>query len=65
MEQVLVNEINQKLNDRSSLAEDHIGIYNVNQRIKIVFGKEYGVLIESRKNFGTSVIIRIPLVNLQ
>lgn len=65
MEQVLVTEINQKLNDRSSQAEDHIGIYNVNQRIKIVFGKEYGVIIESRKNLGTSVIIRIPLVNLQ
>ncbi len=65
MDSVLVSEINQKLNDRSSLSEDHIGIYNVNQRIKIVFGKEYGVSIESRKNIGTSVKIRIPLVKIQ
>ncbi len=65
MDSVLVSEINQKLNDRSSLSEDHIGIYNVNQRIKIIFGKEYGVSIESRKNIGTSVKIRIPLVRIQ
>jgi two-component system sensor histidine kinase YesM len=65
MDSVLVSEINQKLNDRSSLSEDHIGIYNVNQRIKIVFGNEYGVSIESRKNIGTSVKIRIPLVKIQ
>lgn len=65
MDSVLVSEINQKLNDRSSLSEDHIGIYNVNQRIKIIFGKEYGVSIESRKNIGTSVKIRIPLVKIQ
>lgn len=64
MDTKLVEEINQKLNDSENQMEDHIGTYNVNQRIKIVFGKEYGVNIESVENHGTSVIIRIPIVNL-
>lgn len=59
-----ITEINQKLNNRENQMEDHIGIYNVNQRIKIVFGKEYGVVIESEENLGTLVKIKIPRVNL-
>ncbi len=61
---ILLEEINIKLNDRENQMEDHIGIYNVNQRIKIVFGKEYGVVIESEEHLGTLVKIRIPAVNL-
>lgn len=57
-------DINRKLNDRENQMEDHIGIYNVNQRIKIVFGKEYGLSIESEENLGTEVLIKIPMVNL-
>jgi two-component system sensor histidine kinase YesM len=64
MDDALLEEINRKLNDSENLMEDHIGIYNVNQRIKIVFGKQYGVVIESEDNLGTSVKIRIPVVNL-
>jgi len=60
----LLEEINVKLNDRENQMEDHIGIYNVNQRIKIVFGKEYGVVIESEEKLETLVKIRIPAVNL-
>jgi two-component system sensor histidine kinase YesM len=57
-------DINQKLNDRENQMEDHIGIYNVNQRIKIVFGMEYGISIESEENLGTEVLIKIPMVKL-
>jgi len=37
-----------------------IGIKNVNDRIKIYFGEEYGLTIESQLDEGTTVIIRIP-----
>lgn len=57
-------EINRKLNDRENQMEDHIGIYNVNQRIKIVFGMDYGINIESEENHGTEVVIKIPMVKL-
>ncbi len=46
-------EISQKLG---------IGIKNPNSRIKHLFGKEYGITIESTINVGTSVFIHIPCV---
>ncbi|MGP1589537.1 MAG: sensor histidine kinase [Oribacterium sp.] len=39
---------------------ESIGTANVNQRIKIIYGKEYGVEYHSQLNDGTMVIIRIP-----
>jgi two-component system sensor histidine kinase YesM len=59
-----LSDINRKLNDRENQMEDHIGIYNVNQRIKIVFGTNYGINIESEVNLGTEVRINIPIVKL-
>lgn len=38
----------------------HIGINNVNQRMKLQYGEEYGIKIESRENAGTKVELRIP-----
>jgi two-component system sensor histidine kinase YesM len=37
-----------------------IGIKNVNDRIKIYFGEEYGITIESVLDEGTTVTMRIP-----
>jgi two-component system sensor histidine kinase YesM len=37
-----------------------IGLENVNQRIKLMYGKDYGVSIESSRGIGTRVEIRIP-----
>ena len=34
----------------------------MNNRIKILFGKEYGLLVESEPDEGTRVSIRIPAV---
>lgn len=50
---------------RKSLHEEnsdqtHIGVHNVNQRIKILCGEEYGVQIESKEGSGTKVIITLP-----
>ena len=40
----------------------HIGLRNVNQRIKLVFGEEYGVYVESEYEKFTRVVLRIPKV---
>lgn len=40
--------------------EERIGLRNVNARIKMHFGPQYGVWIESRKDAGTKVTITIP-----
>lgn len=39
-----------------------VGLVNVNNRIQILFGKEYGLLVESEPDEGTTVSIRIPAV---
>lgn len=39
-----------------------IGIKNVNDRIKIYFGENYGILIESELDEGTCVRIRMPKI---
>lgn len=39
-----------------------IGIRNVNQRIKLIFGSEYGVEIQSKVNEGTCVKVTIPKI---
>lgn len=37
-----------------------VGLVNVNHRIQILFGKEYGLNVESEPDIGTVVSIRIP-----
>lgn len=39
-----------------------IALLNVNQRIKLSFGEEYGLVLYSKERFGTTVEITIPLV---
>lgn len=45
----------------SPSGKNGIGFRNVHQRIQLVFGKEYGLKIESEEDFGTSVYITQPL----
>ena len=39
-----------------------VGLVNVNRRIQIYFGSEYGLNIQSEPDEGTTVTIRIPAV---
>lgn len=39
-----------------------IGIQNVNQRIQLMFGKEYGLQYQSELDEGTVVTIRLPII---
>lgn len=38
----------------------HVGVQNVNRRLKYSFGQEYGLVIDSVPDFGTTITIRIP-----
>ena len=38
-----------------------VGLKNVNERIKLYYGDEYGISIESEAEVGTTVFIRIPI----
>lgn len=46
-----------------SSAREHfsgIGINNVDDRLKLIYGERYGIMIESEENQGTAITIRIP-----
>lgn len=58
-----LREIEEHLNDKDALSEafdGDIGLYNVNKRIKLAFGREYGLRIESTRGRGTAVTVEIP-----
>ena len=38
----------------------HVGIKNINRRLKLVYGEEYGISIQSKCGVGTKVSITIP-----
>ena len=42
---------------------DSFGLYNVAERIRLYYGNEYGLDIESRENVGTTVTIILPAEN--
>ena len=42
-----------------------VGLKNVNERVKLTYGSQYGVEIVSELEVGTTVSIRIPLTDLQ
>ncbi len=42
----------------------NIGIKNVNQRIKLIFGENYGITINSEKNKGTTVSLLFPKTDI-
>lgn len=52
------------LRKSKEVACQHIGIRNVNQRIKLVFGENYGLSVDSKKGEGTQVQVLIPKINL-
>ena len=58
-----LREIEDHINDQDALSEasaGHIGLHNVNKRIKLAFGQEYGLHIESAPSRGTAVTAEIP-----
>lgn len=63
MSEEKLEEVTRYINDFEKLDRTHIGICNVNQRIKLKFGMEYGVLFDSTENVGTRVEISMPLID--
>ena len=69
MEEKTLRDLNEKLSrlalddeDMSSSKKGGIAVVNVNNRIKLLFGEEYGVVFYSREGVGTDVMITLPLL---
>jgi two-component system, sensor histidine kinase YesM len=46
-----------------SFQESGFGLENVNRRIKLYYGSQYGLSVQSRYQDGTDVTVTIPLIN--
>jgi two-component system, sensor histidine kinase YesM len=53
------------LTDQSSNVLHGYGIRNINERIKLFYGNEYGLSYENSQNSGTTVTIKIPAMKLE
>ena len=54
-------EVRRRLDSRRNAA-DSIGVYNVHQRIRMLYGEEYGVALDSTVGVGTVVRITLPYI---
>ena len=57
-----LKEVRARINLDEDEARKSIGLVNVSGRIKINFGKEYGLTIDSEENIGTCVSVRLPII---
>lgn len=57
-----VEELNAKfrLTDAGEQTSKGIGLYNVHKRIRLHYGEQYGIRVQSTEHADTSVIMRIP-----
>ena len=55
-----LSELYEKLQS-DTLSSDSIGLFNINQRLRLHFNEKHCLKIKSRKGFGTTVSFTIPL----
>ncbi|WP_026576371.1 sensor histidine kinase [Bacillus sp. UNC438CL73TsuS30] len=54
-----LEEIRSRLNSNQEQSK-HIGLVNTHRRLKVTYGEPYGIIIKSKKNWGTVVHLTIP-----
>ena len=64
IEEEKLNWLNKQLIDGHVDSNTGYGIYNVNERIRLSYGKDYGLIIQSKIGVGTKSIISLPLIIL-
>ncbi len=60
MEDTVLQKLREDIEVRDMSRSKSIGLYNINQRIKLNYGDEYRIHIYSEVNVGTTVSLRLP-----
>jgi len=59
-----LKEVQQKLRTPGLKLESSIGIYNICERIRLHYGTEYGLQIESEYEKGTETVLTLPIIEV-
>lgn len=60
MDEERLSQVRRGLTDQDPDSGKIYGLYNVNERIRLEFGEEYGISIDSAYEKGTTLTIRLP-----
>ena len=58
----MLKKINHSLANGETISADGYGIFNVNERIRLYYGEQYGLLYESEEGEWTKAILTLPAV---
>lgn len=56
-----LEEIRTQLSCSSFSGGEHLGLYNIDHRIKLKYGNKFGLQLKSKVNFGTVICFSLPL----
>lgn len=60
-----LENLRETISEQADRAKESIGLSNVNKRIKLFYGEEYGVQVESKFDEYTKVILKLPIKNFR
>ncbi|WP_040952827.1 sensor histidine kinase [Gorillibacterium massiliense] len=63
--EAVLQELNEETGDRQGRGRSGVGLRNVNERLKIYFGNDYKLHIETEEGKGTRITIRHPILNVE
>ena len=60
MDETALNRLRADIMTKNPGKKESIGLYNINQRVKLCYGEEYGMTIDSEPDKGTTIILLLP-----
>ncbi len=60
MEKETLECLRMDIETKNPLKKQSIGLYNINQRIKLCYGSEFGMTIHSIVGSGTTITLHLP-----
>lgn len=57
-----LSRLRERIQQKDALPSQHIGVYNVNRRLILSYGEEYGLTVDSQAGGFTCFTVRIPQV---
>mgnify|MGYP002480033290 CR=1 FL=1 len=61
MDAATLRKVKETLGSEKGTVDEHIGLYNVNKRLILTYGEEYGLKIRSKPGVGTAIYFKIPI----